>query len=445
MRTIICGMGEVGRHLAAELAESGHDVVAIDANREVLEEVEGTLDVMTLQGNAALPETLEKAGAADAHLVAAVTDRDEANLVTCVAANDMGTANAVARLGNQAWFPDRTGWREQLLGVELALCPGLLAGAEVVRLTRAATLDHVENFAGNLLQLAVIGVEEGVSAAGRSATSLTLPPACRALAVLRDGEAEAPESIPHLQPEDRVVIAGPRRTVHGADRLFRDYQSHRARAVVIGGGALGRSVATELFEIMGSVTLADRTAARCEWLSEQLSGVRIARGDGTSLSFLDEIDVRHVDAFVATTGADEVNLMGTLLSKQLGAQRAIALLHRPDYAQVYRALGIEATVSPRLLVSHQIIRFLQRQGQTLESRLADGSVVFELQVAAGSRMLGRRIFDLDLPTGVVTAGVARGGVLLDEPELAPLEVGDVAIVFAPPRAVSGARRTLVRS
>ena len=48
MRMIICGMGEVGRHLAGELASTGHDVVAIDTSRTALNEVEELMDVLTL-------------------------------------------------------------------------------------------------------------------------------------------------------------------------------------------------------------------------------------------------------------------------------------------------------------------------------------------------------------------------------------------------------------
>ena len=62
MRMIICGMGEVGRHLARELAEYGHDVVAMDTSKEALLEVESTMDVLTLRGHAGLPSMLEQAG-----------------------------------------------------------------------------------------------------------------------------------------------------------------------------------------------------------------------------------------------------------------------------------------------------------------------------------------------------------------------------------------------
>ncbi len=446
MRMIICGMGEVGRHLAAELTNTGYDVVAIDRAASTLADIESSLDVLTLRGHAGLPETLIKAGVDRAELLAAVTDHDEVNLVAALAARQHGARFTAARLNNAAYFPDPIGWTEGLLGVDLCLCPGLLAGAEVVRLTRASTVDWVENFAGHLVQAMVITVDEGVPAAGRTASQIALPERCRVLAVIRDGSTQTAESVAHLQPEDKVIISGPAQTLHRVDKEFRQEGRRRGRALVIGGGALGVSVATELLKIMDTVALIEKSSERCERLAETLDDrIDLQHGVGTAIQFLEELDVRHARAFVATTGYDEVNLMGTLLSKQLGARQAIALLHRADYADVYSALGIDSTVSPRLLVSKEIIRFLHRRREALVGRIPiDGSLVFERQIDDESPLVGKRLFDLDLPHGVVTVAVTRGRQILDDPELVELQPGDVFVVYSPERTITGVRRTLLR-
>ena len=446
MRMIICGMGEVGRHLAAELARAGHDVVAVDRSVQIIADVEGSLDVLTLRGHAGIPETLQQAGAERAELLAAVTDNDEVNLVAALAAQQAGARFTVARLSNDEYFPDPIGWVEGLLGVDLCLCPGLLAGAEVVRLTRATSVDWVENFAGHLIQVMVVAVDEGVPAAGRAPAQLSLPAHCRVLGVIRDGATRTPESVPHLQPEDRVIVGGPAQTLYQVDQDFRSEARRRGRALVVGGGDLGANVATELLKIMDAVVLVDDDADTCELLAEKLDDrIDVQHGDGTSIPFLEELDVRHARAFVATTGQDEVNLMATLLSKQLGADQAIALLHRPDYADVYTALGIDSTVSPRLLVSREIIRFLHRRREATQRRIpVDGSLVLERQLDDDSPLLGRRLFDVDLPHGVMPVAITRDRVILDAPERVELRSGDVIVVYSPERAIAGARRALLR-
>ena len=445
MRMIICGMGEVGRQLAAELAESGHDVVAIDTSREVLTNVEEVMDVLTLRGHAGLPSTLLKAGAAKAELVAAVTNHDEVNLVIALAAKQLGAKLTVARLNNHDYFPDRTGWFEGMLGVDLSLCPGLLAGAEVVRLSRTGTVDHVEHFAGHLIQIALITLEESMPAINRAAAQLNMGDGCRVLAVIRDGATESPEAIVHLQPDDQVIVAGPSEQLHKVDRLFTQDARKKGRAIVVGGGRLGANIAQELLGTMELVTLAERHEATCKELAEHLDGVDIELGSGTSRPFLEELDVGHVRTFVATTGDDEVNLMATLLSKQLGVEQAIALVQRPDYAAVYADLGIDYTVSPRLLVSAEILRFLGRRREAREFRFpGDGSSIIEYEISQGGHLIGKRLLDMELPLGAVPVAVTRGRAILPEPELVRLEHNDVIVVYSPERAVAATRRALLR-
>ena len=98
MRIIIVGMGEVGQHVLAMLEREGHDVVAIDVDRHRLDIVEEHHDVGTVCGYGANPAVLRQAGAAEAGLVAAVTNDDEVNLVATLIARDLGAERSVARL-----------------------------------------------------------------------------------------------------------------------------------------------------------------------------------------------------------------------------------------------------------------------------------------------------------------------------------------------------------
>ena len=136
--------------------------------------------------------------------------------------------------------------------------------------------------------------------------------------------------------------------------------------------------------------------------------------------------------------------MGTLLARQLGVEQAITVLHRQDYGDVCAALGIEETVSPRLLLSIEVLRYIQRREGVVESQLPiDQSQVMELQIQARSRLVDQRLFDLDLPLGVVPVAVVRTREILDDPEMVRLRAGDVVVVFSPERAITGARRVLV--
>ena len=67
MKIIILGAGQVGRTAAQHLArEEANDVTVVDTDERLLRDLQDRIDIRTLQGNAASPQTLEMAGARDA-------------------------------------------------------------------------------------------------------------------------------------------------------------------------------------------------------------------------------------------------------------------------------------------------------------------------------------------------------------------------------------------
>ncbi|MBR4940554.1 MAG: NAD-binding protein, partial [Clostridia bacterium] len=81
MKIIIVGCGKIGRTIISSLVAEGHDLVAIDLNREAVNEVGNIYDVMCLCGNGVDWETLQEAGVDKAELFIAVTGSDEFNML----------------------------------------------------------------------------------------------------------------------------------------------------------------------------------------------------------------------------------------------------------------------------------------------------------------------------------------------------------------------------
>ena len=73
MKILIAGVGKIGKTLAKQLAEEGHDLTLIDEKNQVLNDTVETFDAMGVAGNCASMEVLKSAGVEDADLVIAVT------------------------------------------------------------------------------------------------------------------------------------------------------------------------------------------------------------------------------------------------------------------------------------------------------------------------------------------------------------------------------------
>ena len=83
MKIIILGGGQVGRSVAANLAGEANDITVVDCDPEILRELQDRFDLRTVMGHGAHPDVLQRAGAEDAHIILAVTNSDETNMVAC--------------------------------------------------------------------------------------------------------------------------------------------------------------------------------------------------------------------------------------------------------------------------------------------------------------------------------------------------------------------------
>ena len=99
MKVLILGGGRVGGSLARELVDNNYDVSVVDLDKGALSNLEENLDIMTVEGHAAHPLSIKKAGADDTTTVIAVTSNDEVNLIACqVAKKEFGVKQTICRL-----------------------------------------------------------------------------------------------------------------------------------------------------------------------------------------------------------------------------------------------------------------------------------------------------------------------------------------------------------
>ncbi|MFW6118718.1 MAG: potassium channel family protein [Planctomycetota bacterium] len=98
MRIVIAGAGMVGAGLAERLVAGKHDVVVVDADREVCERVYSEIGVTAIHGSATSITTLEEAELDRAECAAATMRRDSDNLCFAVLARHMGVQRIIVRM-----------------------------------------------------------------------------------------------------------------------------------------------------------------------------------------------------------------------------------------------------------------------------------------------------------------------------------------------------------
>ncbi|WP_455201527.1 NAD-binding protein, partial [Kaarinaea lacus] len=69
MKIIVLGAGQVGSSVAEVLAKEANDITIVDTDGKKLQELQDRMDIRTVQGQAAHPEVLGRAGGEDADMI----------------------------------------------------------------------------------------------------------------------------------------------------------------------------------------------------------------------------------------------------------------------------------------------------------------------------------------------------------------------------------------
>ena len=353
MRVVVVGAGDVGTYLAASFSASGNEVTVIDQSAEALRRVEENLDVMTLCGNATFRPDLQKAKIDNCDLFVSVTGIDEVNMVSAALVREMAVKKSVARVDAPAFYLNPRGVDRNVLGVSAILCASRLVSSELRRRVRQLDCDFIGNFALNSINVGVGEVADGFRHLDKEPHDIELGRHTRLVGVIREGAYRRLDEITRVYEGDRLLVSGSAEAFGMALRRLSDRFGGK-RTVIIGGGDVGFQLAQGIKAEAGKVMVVDINRRRCESLSEELEAVTVIHGDGTNITMLQDEHVEAANCLIAVTRADEVNLMSSLLGKELGVGSTFALVHRPGYAQVYDRLGVTGTASSHELVGQHI-------------------------------------------------------------------------------------------
>ena len=162
MKILILGAGQVGASVAESLVSEKNDVTVVDMQAERLKDLQSRYDLRTVCGNAAQPETLAEAGAADADILFAVTTSDETNLVACkVAHRIFNVPTRIARI-RSTWFASHPQLLEdEGFSVSHAICPEQIVTEYIGKLVDFPEALQVAEFAGGKIDLVAVRAVDG--------------------------------------------------------------------------------------------------------------------------------------------------------------------------------------------------------------------------------------------------------------------------------------------
>ena len=415
MKIIILGAGQVGASVAENLVSEANDITLIDTSAEHLEVLRDRLELRTVIGNAASPSVLREAGADDADLLIAVTQSDQTNLCACrVAKTLFNLPTRVARLRSSDFVDYPELLDDHNFAVDFSICPEQIVTDYIKRLVAFPEALQVMEFAGGVLSLICVRAFEGGPLVGHPLKALRyhMPNVeVRIAAIYRgDGEAIIPEGDTMILAGDEVFCLAATVHIRQVMREIRREDRPIRRIIIAGGGNIGLRLARGIEEDH-NVKVIEVDRRRAEFLASQLHRALVLRGDSTDEKLLENEGIDEADMFLALTNDDEDNIMSASLAKRMGAHRTLALINRRSYVDLVQGGPIDIAISPAQTSIGSLLQHV-RQGDVVAVHSLRRGAAEALEIIAhgtrkDSKVVGRAIADIALPTGATIGAIVR--------------------------------------
>ena len=432
MRILTLGAGTVGRWVSDMLCRKGHSVTVVDNDPENVRRINSELDVRAIVGSASQSTILFQADVLSADICLAVTGDDEVNVVGASMAKALGARRSIARVYAPAFGDLSTFDYERHFSIDSLLSLELLSALDLARAIRNPDAIPLEHFARGQLEAYELDVDAKAEAAGKKLRDMKLPRNVRIGSIAREGRMWIASGEDELHAGDRVSLVGmPEAIAKARTTLFQSGRKKLFKRVMIAGAGetgyhLSRLLNTDDYRIV----LLDRDQKRCELMAKRLPNVTVVNANANRRSVLEDEGGGTVDYFIACTGSDENNIMAGVEARELGASRVMAVVGRPDYANVVGKLGIDKAVSKRDVVARQILGFLNEGAVISQSRIPNGTIgLYELEVVADTKVTHATLAELPLAGRCLIAAIQRDGFVRVPTADDQLQAGDIVVAL----------------
>jgi len=207
MYVIIMGAGRVGYLVAKMLEEDGHDVTIIEMNRDRAKELSMQINGLVIEGDATDPKTLEEANIKQADAFAALTGKDDANLLACILAKNLNpnvkTSLRISNPKNRKIFEEVGDLKKYF---DFVISPEEIAAEYISRNIVTPGFDRVL-FPKEGAEIVRFNIDENSEIAGKLVKELKLPKDALIIAVYDEkGNLIIPSGDTRLPERGQVIV-----------------------------------------------------------------------------------------------------------------------------------------------------------------------------------------------------------------------------------------------
>jgi trk system potassium uptake protein TrkA len=140
------------------------------------------------------------------------------------------------------------------------------------------------------------------------------------------------------------------------------------RIIIAGAGDVGSHLAKMLTNENHDIVLIDINEEKLRNIGSMYDLLTI-HGSGSSISVLNDSNIKKADLFIAVTESEEVNITAAMLGKKLGAKKTIARIDNQEYLypgnkEIFTSQGIDYLIYPEMIAANEVVGLLHQTGTT---------------------------------------------------------------------------------
>lgn len=219
-RVMLAGGGNIGFRLARELEAKGYKVKIVERELRRAEVIaDGLDDTVILHGEACDEELLQQENIENMDVFCAVTNNDEANILSALLAKRLGVRRVMALI-NRSVYVDLFENSE----LDIVISPRTATVGSILAYIRRGDVVAVHSLrrgAAEAIEAIAHGDPQSSRVVGRGVRELPLPPGTGIGAILRKGEVLIAHKGTVIEPEDHVILfMVDKRHIPEVERLF---------------------------------------------------------------------------------------------------------------------------------------------------------------------------------------------------------------------------------
>ncbi|GAB4425778.1 MAG: Trk system potassium transporter TrkA [Anaerolineae bacterium] len=435
MHILVIGAGDIGFYLAKRLSEEQHDIVMIEADPHKVARASEQLDAFVVEGNGGSYRVLKQAGLDKIEIVAAMTDSDEANLMACKIAKKSGVRTTVARVRHPQFTQPDFILSPEELGTDLILHPEKQTADAIVRLIRKSSATYAVDFEGGRIELLGLRLDKNsrllnipLKYLGQETENLHM----RVVAINRNYQTIIPRGDDAMQAGDQIFVA----IDHAFSNKFIQFAGKTdepsKNIMILGGGLIAQFIGLAVGHEV-NIKIIEKNISKARRLADLLPNALIIHGDGTDFDLLNHEDISEMDAFIAVTGNDEINIITTLLAQHSNVTRSVALINKSEYLAIASKIGMDAIVSKQSLTVNAVQRYIHSQEVANIAGLPGiEAQIIEYIAGEGCPITCHELRNVPFPRRAIVGLVMRQEDVIIPHGNTQIQPGDKVLVFAMP-------------